>query len=79
MTEEDKKNPHMDSQIWTPPETIDNNTQRMASILFIEEIKAFVQKAGIEDYPLERVPKSYGQALSIAKMVREAEIKAGGS
>jgi len=60
-------------KIWTPEEKDDTNTQRMAWLLFLEEMKAFTAKAGIEDYPLERAASSYEHALNIARIVRKSE------
>lgn len=65
-----------DPTIWTPPETIDTNTQRMAWQLFIESFKHAL--SANKAFP-EQVARVYNECLTAAKIVREAEIKAGGS
>ena len=64
------------TEIWTPPETIDSSTQRMAWHLFLEEWKEQTKKP--EELDLVVIESLYGYCLGAAKIIREAELKAGG-
>ncbi len=65
--------------IWTPPEKLDANVQRMAWLLFIECWKHDIGKTGytLDDPPF--IAKHVHQnCLAVAKGVRESELEAGG-
>ena len=66
-----------DAGLWTPPEKLDTNTQRMTWTLFLEEWKS--------DEPLHKTKtlaewakETYESCLEVAKVVRAAELEAGG-
>lgn len=69
MTEEEKT-----PEIWTPPETIDANTQRMAWLLFLEWWKACLPGGGPDKKITEKTISSrYRDCLAAAKIVRKLE------
>lgn len=63
-------------EIWTPPEKLDANVQRMAWLMFQDAWKAWVAGHGANsEWPVQEV---YGTCLKNAKAVRELELEAGG-
>lgn len=62
-------------EIWTPPEHVDQNTQRMAWLLFLETWKAEWHK--VIEQPKEALDGhaefTYKRCLVVAKVVRRME------
>jgi hypothetical protein len=68
MTEEQKP------EIWTPPETIDENTRRMAWLLFLEVWKGELRDANqFQEWTDKQASNVYVGCLRIAKIVRAQE------
>jgi hypothetical protein len=65
-------------EIWTPPEKLDANVQRMAWLLFMEHWKGWVDIHGRDNKVSFPTTMIYEECLTTAKVVREAELKAGG-
>ena len=69
----------MSDKIWIPPEAIDENTRRMAWLLFLEWWKTEVPKADLADDPHaalfdeDEVARAYDDCLIAAKIVRAKE------
>ena len=55
--------------IWTPPEKLDANVQRMAWLLFLEQWK----RHAVQGTVMENVEAHYTLALEAAKIVRKME------
>lgn len=79
--------PALKPTLWTPPEKLDGNVQRMAWLMFIEEWKAtplstqIMDKEGAEQSAVdvsEWAAKIYPLCLAAAKTVRQCEVEAGG-
>jgi hypothetical protein len=72
----DPKSDEKPVEIWTPDEKVDDNTKRMAWLLFLECWKQDICKTG---YKLDDPPFSPGTAyegcLTAAKIIREIELK----
>jgi len=74
MTEEQKP-----EKIWTPPEAIDENTRRMAWLMFLEWWKAsariaYERKAeGLPAFEKTTIKDCYADCLAAAKLVRAQE------
>jgi hypothetical protein len=66
MSEEQKP------EIWTPPEAIDENTRRMAWLLFLEWWKFNLESPPMEDVA-EQTRNAYNNCLATAKLVRAQE------
>ena len=91
MTEEEKELPpdddatHMEAaqEIWTPPESLDPNTQRMAWLLFLEAWKAWIPYCiDTREHPSGakfHAGVTYKTCLETAKTVRQLETEVGGS
>ncbi len=62
-------------KIWTPEEKADDNTKRMAWLLFLEVWKAdlVLHECNIERVEVQDVEKSYAKCFLTAKTVRAIE------
>lgn len=65
-------------EVWTPPEKLDPNVQRMAWLMFLECWKSESKDIGVGKFQ-EWVEDVYGEALLAAKIIRAKELEAGGA
>jgi hypothetical protein len=61
--------------LWTPPEKLDANVQRMAWLLFMETWKVMMATPADSGWD---TAESYEDCLRSARIVREHELAAGG-
>ncbi len=58
-------------KIWTPPERLDANVQRMAWLLFLESWKESEQNT--DEWTDQVTRETYSDCLRVAKLVRQME------